>query len=585
MYRKQILIVCMMFVCLFTFPMVMIAQGDLTQTFISADGMLTMSYPDGWTATEDDGLIRFNADQAFLQLNYRDYEGQVTPLELLEISGSVVYGFSTPERLSIGGYDALLARSEDQWQVVLDFCQNVLAKAIGFVQPGDMPTFEPTFLAMLESVRYSDGSSCGGASEAGSETSQSFQGVQGLEPITAANIAAVFPLTTLGDADVAVESVAFRPDGGLLAAALSDGTVQMWSLVTGEVVATVSDHTDGATSVAFDADSFSMVTGAGSGQVQSWDATSGDVLMLLHSHDAAVTSIAVSGEFGAQIASGAEDGSVLLWNTFNASETALEDNELDGAVGGVGFSIDGSVLIAGGGSTIRLWDTTTGAVMASLQAEISDISSISLIGGGVFVLYAGADGAAWVWDLDDQNVRVLYDLQPPISELALSADFSLLATANAGGIGLWDVASAAALGVLPGMSGGANTVAFSPDGNLIASGGDMGGVILWAVSGEGGSGAAPANTGSTPEATTTSGTGSMTTTCTFTAPGTANLRSGPGTSFDRAGTLSTGQSVEVDGQAQGSDGMTWYRLVSGEWVRSDVVGAPAACANVTVVAE
>jgi hypothetical protein len=130
---------------------------------------------------------------------------------------------------------------------------------------------------------------------------------------------------------------------------------------------------------------------------------------------------------------------------------------------------------------------------------------------------------------------------------------------------------------------GANSVAFKPDGTLLASGGPLGGVVLWGTSAEGeaaqGSSTAETSATTTTEETTTSTAGS-----TFTAPDNANLRSGPGASFDRAGALSEGQTVEVDGQTQGTDGVAWYRLVSGAWVRSDVVGAPAACANVPVVA-
>jgi WD40 repeat protein len=149
--------------------------------------------------------------------------------------------------------------------------------------------------------------------------------------------------------------------------------------------------------------------------------------------------------------------------------------------------------------------------------------------------------------------------------------------------------TAANLVTLPGPSGeGVNTVAFKPDGTLLASGGPLGGVVLWGVSAEGASTQSTSTSeSSTTTTTTTEETTEETTTstagCTLTAPGSTNLRSGPGTTFDRAGTLSAGETVEVDGQSQGTDGMTWYRLASGAWVRSDVVGAPAACANVPVV--
>ena len=47
-------------------------------------------------------------------------------------------------------------------------------------------------------------------------------------------------------------------------------------------------------------------------------------------------------------------------------------------------------------------------------------------------------------------------------------------------------------------------------------------------------------------------------TCSVSAAQKVNLRVGPGTSFAVGGTLAAGQSADADGQAQGSDGKTWY---------------------------
>ncbi len=71
--------------------------------------------------------------------------------------------------------------------------------------------------------------------------------------------------------------------------------------------------------------------------------------------------------------------------------------------------------------------------------------------------------------------------------------------------------------------------------------------------------------------------GSAEGTCVVTAINNVNQRSGPGTNFDRAGTLAAGSSSTAVGQAQGSDGQTWWELEDGTWVREDTVTEQGAC--------
>jgi hypothetical protein len=63
----------------------------------------------------------------------------------------------------------------------------------------------------------------------------------------------------------------------------------------------------------------------------------------------------------------------------------------------------------------------------------------------------------------------------------------------------------------------------------------------------------------------------------------ANLRSGPGTDFDRLGALKAGEPADVIGQATGSDGFVWWQLADESWVRSDLVDEAGDCEQVETV--
>lgn len=68
--------------------------------------------------------------------------------------------------------------------------------------------------------------------------------------------------------------------------------------------------------------------------------------------------------------------------------------------------------------------------------------------------------------------------------------------------------------------------------------------------------------------------------CEATSNNTVNRRSGPGTNFDRDGTLNAGERIEVVGQAEDNSDFTWYELDDGSWVREDVVSIVGDCSDI-----
>jgi hypothetical protein len=60
----------------------------------------------------------------------------------------------------------------------------------------------------------------------------------------------------------------------------------------------------------------------------------------------------------------------------------------------------------------------------------------------------------------------------------------------------------------------------------------------------------------------------------------ANLRSGPGTTFERFGKLDANKAVDVSGYATSKDGFKWWKLANGGWIRSDLVKEAGRCEKV-----
>ena len=269
--------------------------------------------------------------------------------------------------------------------------------------------------------------------------------------------------------------VAFSPDGATFASHRWD-TIFLWDVATGENIATLEGHTDDVNTLAFSPDGTMLASASGDNTVKLWNAATGENIATLEGHTREVNSVAFSPN-GATLASASDDGSIKLWNVATGKNTATHLHGLD--VNSVAFSPDGITLASGAASweserrtgTVKLWNIATGKNTATLR-HIAEVRSVIFSPNGATLASASDDGRINLWNVATQNSVGFEGHTDGVSSVVFSPDGTTLASGVWGGkVNLWNVATKRNIATLEGHEwAGVKSVAFSPDGMTLATG-------------------------------------------------------------------------------------------------------------------
>ena len=275
-----------------------------------------------------------------------------------------------------------------------------------------------------------------------------------------------------------VVSVRFSPDGSMLAS-VSKRQAQIWDAGTDVKNHTLAGHTRAVTSIAFSPDGKVLDTGSDDRTVRVWDAKTGELLRTIHTDPHQVKSLAFSPD-GKTIVTGLTGATLCLWDTDTGDLQWKRARHLK-STPRVEFAPDGERIVAGSVGEVTLWHAATGTLQRRLTGPSGDVFSVAYSPDGGTIVSASEDNILRFWEAESGVLLRSIDwMEKRFRSAAISPDGRLLAIGGYQTVRLWDAKSGEHLRTLSGHGDRVFSLAFSRDGRLLASGGRPG-VLLWDI--------------------------------------------------------------------------------------------------------
>ncbi len=263
-----------------------------------------------------------------------------------------------------------------------------------------------------------------------------------------------------------VRALSVSPDGNLAISGSFDQSAILWALQNGKALRIFRAHEGSVNAVL--ALQAGFLTGGEDGRVMLWPFGADKPAASAKLHDAPVSSLAVSRD-GQLFASAGWDGIVKVWPQPDADATRRFEGH-SGIVNAVALLPDGQFLVSGGyDATVRIWPLNGDTpVVVTLP---SPVSSLIVLRDGTIA--AGcADGSVAFLDGKGKVLARIEAMETPVTSIAASPDGAVMAAGSPrGAVAIIDVEARRVRFTLNGPGLPVWSLAFTPDGRHILSGG------------------------------------------------------------------------------------------------------------------
>jgi len=258
------------------------------------------------------------------------------------------------------------------------------------------------------------------------------------------------------------------------------GTLEIWDVAGGALVASARVHASFIRNIAFTPDDRQIVTSADDATAKVWDAATGALVHELHAGSGVMNTVrSLVMPDGKTLITLTADGRRQVWELATGRlvrTVQLPVASLDG-----GASPDGArVLECGTDGTVRAWELATGTIAMTLEAHAHAAFHCAFSRDGTKLLSTGFDATAKVWDA--RTGRLLATLVHPGVTVkgAFSPDGERVATVGGDGtLRLWHAATGSLLASIDDPFGLDEHLEFSPDGHRLITVREPNTLVVW----------------------------------------------------------------------------------------------------------